>query len=197
MEPGRLETRISYPHPQTCPLSLLPANRFSVRDNLLVDNPEEVIEELKLFKKAGGGTICDISPKAVRVKPECLPEISMATGLHIVAGTSFYVDALESEASRKMGVREKAEVMVREITGGGGGGGGGEMKCGLIGEIGCSWPLLASERATLQAAALAQKQTGEWVGGTCRVNPAIRKYTLKMGRYYNTTMYHYWVMSVQ
>ena len=34
------------------------------------------------------------------------------------------------------------------------------MRCGLIGEVGCSWPLAASERRSLQAAALAQKEIG-------------------------------------
>ena len=34
------------------------------------------------------------------------------------------------------------------------------MRCGVIGEVGCSWPLAASERRSLQAAALAQKETG-------------------------------------
>ena len=59
-----------------------------------------------------------------------------------------------------MSIREKADVMVGQIVRGVGGSG---MKCGLIGERGCSWPLVDSERRSLQAAALAQKETGECV----------------------------------
>ena len=40
--------------------------RYGVKKNLLVDDTEEVISELKLFKQARGGTICDISPFGVR-----------------------------------------------------------------------------------------------------------------------------------
>ena len=127
-----------------------------MRENLLLDSPEEAADEFLRFKRAGGGTVCDISPRSVRVKQECLPSISKDTGLHIVLGTSFYVGPLQWEESKAMGVREKAEVLVREVTEGAAGG----MKCGLIGEIGCSWPLADSELTTLKAAALAQKQTG-------------------------------------
>ena len=139
-----------------CMHLLAPACRYSVRENLLLDSPEEAADEFLRFKRAGGGTVCDVSPRSVRVKPESLPSISMQTGVHIVAETSFYVDPLQLEDSKAMGVREKAEVMVREVTEGAAGG----MRCGLIGEIGCSWPLAASELTTLKAAALAQKQTG-------------------------------------
>lgn len=51
-----------------------------------------------------------------------------------------------------------ADFMVEEIVGGGIGGSG--MQCGLIGEIGCSWPLTKTEKKSLEAAALAQKETG-------------------------------------
>ena len=34
------------------------------------------------------------------------------------------------------------------------------VKCGVIGEIGCSWPLTAYEKKVLQAAAIAQTKTG-------------------------------------
>jgi len=133
-------------------------SRYSVRSNLLVDDPNDVISELKFFKKAGGGTVCDVSPPEVRIKPELLPKLSKESGVHIVAGTAFYVDHLQSEESRTLSIREKADFMVGEIVRGMGGSG---MRCGLIGEIGCSWPLVDSERRSLQAAALTQKETGE------------------------------------
>ena len=48
-------------------------------------------------------------------------------------------------------------MMVKEIREGIG---DNHIKCGVIGEIGCSWPLAETERKSLQAAAQAQRQTG-------------------------------------
>ena len=47
-------------------------------------------------------------------------------------------------------------MMVSEITEGFASG----VKAGIIGEMGCSFPLTRHERVSLQAAALAQKETG-------------------------------------
>ena len=50
-----------------------------------------------------------------------------------------------------------AEQMYSEIVGGCEGG----VRCGVIGEIGCSYPLINSEKTALQAAAMVQTRTGE------------------------------------
>jgi phosphotriesterase-related protein len=52
-----------------------------------------------------------------------------------------------------------SEVMVREIEVGIDGSSG--VRCGVIGEIGCSYPLMDVEKRALQAAASAQTKTGE------------------------------------
>ncbi len=49
------------------------------------------------------------------------------------------------------------DFIVKEIREGIGGSG---VRCGVIGEVGCSSPLTESESKRLQAAALAQQQTG-------------------------------------
>ena len=54
---------------------------------------------------------------------------------------------------------QMADVMVHEIVEGVEGSGG--VRCGVIGEVGCSWPLTESERRSLEAAAIAQRETGE------------------------------------
>ena len=54
-----------------------------------------------------------------------------------------------------------AEVMVREIEVGIDGSGG--VRCGVIGEIGCSYPLMDVEKKALQAAATAQTKTGDLI----------------------------------
>ena len=52
---------------------------------------------------------------------------------------------------------QMADVIVGEIVHGVGDSG---VRCGIIGEVGCTWPLADSERRSLQAAALAQQETG-------------------------------------
>ncbi len=48
--------------------------------------------------------------------------------------------------------------MVSEVTSGIEGSGG--VRCGIIGEMGCSHPLTPDEEKSLRAAALAQQRTG-------------------------------------
>lgn len=74
------------------PLRLL-LHSYSVRANLVLDSEEEAIEELKLLRKAGGASVCDVTSLGIRTKPEALPRISQATGLNVITGTGFYVDA--------------------------------------------------------------------------------------------------------
>ena len=52
-------------------------------------------------------------------------------------------------------------MMVREIEVGIDGSGG--VRCGVIGEIGCSYPLMDVEKKALQAAATAQTKTGDLI----------------------------------
>ena len=54
-------------------------------------------------------------------------------------------------------MRKRAEFLIREIVDGIGETG---VRCGLIGEMGCSSPLTDNEKKSLKAAALAQKRTG-------------------------------------
>ena len=54
---------------------------------------------------------------------------------------------------------QRAEALVREVTEGIEGSGG--IRCGIIGEMGCSYPLTPDEEKSLKAAALAQKETGK------------------------------------
>ena len=38
-----------------------------MKANLTLDSKEDTISELELYKKVGGGTICDIAPKGLRL----------------------------------------------------------------------------------------------------------------------------------
>ena len=93
----------------------------------------------------------------VRIKPASLPQLSRESGVKIVCGTGYYVDIFLSDEAKMMSEDEMADNMVKEIRQGIGDTG---VRCGVIGEIGCSWPLTLTERKTLRAAAKAQRETG-------------------------------------
>ena len=59
---------------------------------------------------------------------------------------------------------QRADTMVSEVMSGIEGSGG--VRCGIIGEMGCSYPLTPDEEKSLRAAALAQQRTGT---GDCKL----------------------------
>ena len=123
----------------------------------MIDSEEDITDELKLYKKAGGGTVCDVTSIGIRLKPSSLPDISRSSGVHIVCGTSYYVDASLPPEVKDMTMDEMAAVMINEVRVGVA---GTNVRCGIIGELGCSWPLTDVERKVLCAGAKAQRETG-------------------------------------
>ena len=92
------------------------------------------------------------------MKSGALKSIAEITGINIVCGTGFYVDEFFPSQCRGMSANDLAQIMIDEIVTGIPGSNG--VRCGIIGEIGCSWPLTIQERRVLEAAALAQQETG-------------------------------------
>ena len=90
--------------PKPCNSSL--CTRFSIRANLILESDEEASKELKLFKLAGGGAVCDVTTLGIRTKPEVLPRVSQETGLKIITGTGFYVGTSLSEETQSMSIPE-------------------------------------------------------------------------------------------
>jgi phosphotriesterase-related protein len=90
---------------------------------------------------------------------EGLARVSEQTGVNIVMGAGYYIDQSYSP-ELAMDIKsddQVAEQFVREIREGVG---NTRVRAGLIGEIGCSWPLTDNERKVLRGAALAQQETG-------------------------------------
>ncbi|MCH8185582.1 MAG: phosphotriesterase-related protein [Chloroflexi bacterium] len=132
-------------------------NSFSNRDNLLLGDEETAIEEASLYKRAGGGTIVDATTIGIGRDPLALARIARATGLNVVMGAGYYVDAVHPEGMDALAEPDIAAQIVADITQGVGDTG---VRAGIIGEIGCTWPLTANERKVLRAAASAQRETG-------------------------------------
>lgn len=126
-------------------------------DNIL-DDPDLAVEELQFFKRAGGNAIVDVTPIEVGRAPVMLREVAERTGLHIIMGTGFYVDAVYPPCVRECTTRELAEMMIKDITEGADDGG---VKAGIIGEIGSGRYFMSpAEERVFRAAARAQKATG-------------------------------------
>jgi phosphotriesterase-related protein len=118
---------------------------------------QEAIEEAMLFKKAGGNTIVDVTNVGIGRDPLALARISRATGLNIIMGSGHYLAGSHPKDLAEKSEEEIAEEIVRDITEGAQ---GTTIRAGLIGEIGCSYPMHQNEKKALRAAGMAQKMTG-------------------------------------
>jgi len=131
-------------------------NHYNNRDNLLLGDEETAINEAMMYKRAGGGTIVDATTLGIGRDPLGLARIARATGLNIVMGAGYYVDAAHPKLMDSATEQDLAEQMIRELITGVGDSG---VRAGIIGEIGCTWPLTPNERKVLRAAAHAQRET--------------------------------------
>ncbi len=130
---------------------------FGSYTNLQLLDEDQAIEEVGHFKRVGGGTIVDVTTVGIGRDPIALTNISRATGANIVMGAGYYIAPSHPAGMDGMSVDDIAEEMVADMTAGVGNTG---VKTGLIGELGCGWPLNDNERKVLIAAAHAQKETG-------------------------------------
>ncbi|MBN3308846.1 N-acetyltaurine hydrolase [Amia ocellicauda] len=136
----------------------LKQNPYCSKENLLLNQETEAVkEELLLFKKAGGSTIVENTTTGISRDVKTLKRLSQETGVNVISGAGFYVGDTHSNETKNMSVEKLTDIIVSEVLHGAD---GTDIKCGVIGEIGCSWPLRDSEKKILQATAHAQAQLG-------------------------------------
>ena len=132
-------------------------NLLSLRDNLIIDDPEIAVAELNRFVAIGGAGLVDLTSEGFGRRVEQLVEISKRTGLHIMAATGFYVHDAHPAFVDTSTVDELAFGLIRELTIGVGDTG---IKSALIGEIGTGSPITSREEKVLHAAGIAAQRTG-------------------------------------
>lgn len=132
-------------------------NYYSNRPNLQLTDLETCIAEVSRFRDAGGGAIVDATLAKIGRNPQALARISRESGVHIIMGAGYYVAAAHPADMDERGVDDLAREIIADILEGVDGSG---IRAGIIGEIGCTWPLAANERKSLLAAAIAQRETG-------------------------------------
>jgi phosphotriesterase-related protein len=134
-------------------------NRRSTRDYGNQSNQDHAVAlaELIRLRESGGAAIVDLSNFGLKPDPEGLRALSRASGVAIVQGAGYYVDEYIPDEMKDKSVDRLTREIVDQVTTGCW---GTDVRAGIIGEIGCMWPLRPFERKVLQASAAAQRETG-------------------------------------
>ena len=119
--------------------------------------PNSAYMELAKLAQAGGKTLVEVSSIGRARDPRFFKRLADRAGIQVVMGTGFYRDGWLSEAVHGMTVDAMTDTIVEEIVEGVDGTG---LRAGIIGEVGVSRQLTATEARSLAAAARAQRITG-------------------------------------
>lgn len=139
-------------------LGRIRANPFASRDNLLIDDPPVLAGELGRYREAGGSTVVDATPPGLGRDVRVMKWLAARTGVNLIAGCGYYIKATHPPSLENLSVDDLAAEMIDDITVGIDGTG---IKAGVIGEIGVTaYPMDPAERRVLEAAAIAQQETG-------------------------------------
>ncbi len=127
------------------------------KDNSKLDDIPTIIAEVGLYKEFGGSALVDATNIGIGRDPVGLTRISRATGVHVIMGSSFYVGATHPADMDERSEESLTEQIAGDVLKGVGNTG---IRSGIMGEVGCSWPLHPNERKVLRATARAQRLTG-------------------------------------
>ena len=132
-------------------------NYYSNRFNLQLMDLDTTVTEVRKYAEVGGGAIVDATTAGIGRNPDALARISAEAGVHVIMGAGFYVEAVHPDDMAQRSVEDLAREIIDDIVEGVEDSG---VKAGIIGEVGCTWPLAPAERKSLSAAAIAQGETG-------------------------------------
>ncbi|SIQ19130.1 phosphotriesterase family protein [Halanaerobium kushneri] len=118
---------------------------------------EELVEDLKIVKKAGVKTIVELTNIGMGRDIDRLEFLASVFDFNIIASTGFYKEPYLPGFFYQKNREQLAELMISEIKDGID---GTNIKAGVIGEVGTSQKVTDAEKKLLQAAALAQIETG-------------------------------------
>ena len=126
------------------------ANRWDYWE--LTPDDDIIIEELRDYRRRGGGTLVDLTLPGVGRDPDRLRRLASASGVNIVMGTGWYREAYypaEALIDRRS-VDDLAAEMVDELEHGVGASG---IRPGIIGEIGTDKPWVSAREERVHRAA--------------------------------------------
>ncbi|WP_248579374.1 hypothetical protein [Nocardioides sp. InS609-2] len=128
---------------------------FANLDNCRLDDFEMAQAEIGRYAALGGRTIMDATGLGVGRDLAQLAAVSASTGVAIIAGTGYYLDAAQPDDVKSLSAEQIAERILTDLTEGEDG-----VRPGFIGEIGVGSAFTAAERNSLRGALLAQRETG-------------------------------------
>lgn len=136
-----------------------PAPRLRDHDDLLLDDEARAIEELAVYRSAGGGALVEVTVAEFGRDVAALARISQASGIHVVATTGhvsadYWSGVLDIEGR---GVQELLDEMTIELTEGVGATG---IRAGVIKAGSSRGVVTDAEARVLTAAGGAQVLTG-------------------------------------
>jgi phosphotriesterase-related protein len=124
----------------------------------IIDDEEVAVAELRRYRDAGGGSICDPTNIGLGRNPLALRRISEASGVHIVMGSGWYREKVYPAFIERELPDRLAERLVVELVDGVDGSG---VRAGFIGEIGTGREAMSpAEERVFRAAARAHRRTG-------------------------------------
>ncbi|KAI5637486.1 phosphotriesterase family domain-containing protein [Phthorimaea operculella] len=133
---------------------------YSSEYNLLMNDDgsrQAVMNDVKEYKRCGGGTIVENTTEGIDRDVNFYKKVSQESGVHIVAGTGYYIQDVQGEALKSSG-EQMYEHMRKELTEGCVE--NGQIKAGFMGEIASVWPIKDFERRVIRAVGELQEQVG-------------------------------------
>ena len=115
------------------------------------------IKEVMDWKLEGGGTVVDATSIGIGRDPGGLAKIARATGLNIIMGSAYYLPSSYPLNMDYLSEKDIENEIINDLTKGVAETG---IRSGIIGEIGCEFPLTKNIKKVLLAAVEAQKATG-------------------------------------
>lgn len=123
-------------------------------DNCRMDDFESVLGELQSLREIGPATVIELTtPSEGRSIPR-LQELSRSSGVNIIAGAGWYIEAAESIDTRAASIDDLVAELVGDFD-------DATNSPGVIGEIGISPSFSSFEERSLRAASIAQRVVGK------------------------------------
>jgi phosphotriesterase-related protein len=123
----------------------------------MLDLEDIATREVRMMKHEGGDAIVELTCGGLSPDPRGLQRIAAGTGVHLIMGCGYYVNDYQEPRNHRRTVDDFAAEMIGQIRDGAW---GTDVRAGMIGEIGCQAPWTETERRVMQAALIAQRETG-------------------------------------
>jgi phosphotriesterase-related protein len=135
-----------------------PPDRVIKKDpDLLVNDITKPVQELTLFKQAGGSTLADLAPKSYGRNVPVIVDASKRSGVHVIATTGYLKGAYFPPEVDEWTVNQIADFMISEVEEGMD---GTQHKAGII-KAGSSYNYISElEEKVFKAAVVAANETG-------------------------------------